>query len=212
MDPVADFLANHLHAGQTAFDIGANRGDYSRLMAALVGPSGRVEAFEPNPEAAAPLPAGVNVHLVAVSDVDTPARDFFVDTRPEGLASSFAQLDGLETRTIRVPTVTLDGFCASTRVVPDLVKIDTEGHELEVIRGGAQMVARRRPVIVFEFWQTWWDRGVSRIFDVLRPGYRLTLLQTGEDVTRRRRWGTAEVDIGCVPRRLPRRLRVGAVR
>jgi FkbM family methyltransferase len=195
------------------FDVGANVGEYTGLMSKLVGPTGAVYAFEPNPAIWGLFEARVstrNVHLQrhALSDSVSASCAFFVDVR-EGMlavASSLNHLDGLhaagQARAISVPTTTIDAFCLGEHVTPDLIKIDVEGHELQVIRGAAETLNRCRPILVFEFWETWWDRGVRLIFDFLRDHYRLVRLQDGETVNdfyySQCRDGC--VDIACLPR------------
>jgi FkbM family methyltransferase len=220
------FLQAHLRPGQCAFDVGANLGDYTRVMMKLVGPAGTVCAFEPNAEIADRLAARldaphVQIHRCALSDAVEVRRPFFLDAREgmQGFASSLERLDGTAnaTRLIEVETMTIDRFCAERGLTPDLVKIDVEGHELEVLRGAVETIQSRRPVIVFEFWETWWERSVSRIFDLLRPQYRLVRIQDGENADEyyRSHRGTGIVDIGCIPpdrsvagRWLPRFLRL----
>jgi hypothetical protein len=58
-------------------------------------------------------------------------------------------------------------------------------------------------VLVFEFWETWWERSIRHIFDYLKPAYTLIRLEDGVNVDdfyyyHHRREGIA--DIGCLPR------------
>ena len=97
-DPIAAAIGRHLGPGQMAFDIGANRGHYTRMMAAT---GARVVAFEPNPDVqdalATGLPPSAEIVRAAVSDTEGAAA-FFLDRRPglDGMASSLLQLDGMD--------------------------------------------------------------------------------------------------------------------
>jgi Methyltransferase FkbM domain len=51
---------------------------------------------------------------------------------------------------IRVPVTTLDAFIASGNPPPQLVKIDVEGGECEVLRGGSQLFGTHRPLLIVE--------------------------------------------------------------
>jgi hypothetical protein len=51
---------------------------------------------------------------------------------------------------ITVPAVTLDEFIAAGGPRPQLIKIDVEGGEYEVLRGGASLFASQRPLIIAE--------------------------------------------------------------
>jgi len=51
---------------------------------------------------------------------------------------------------IHVPVVSLDEYLESGSRPPDLIKIDVEGGETEVLRGGAKLFATKRPLIIAE--------------------------------------------------------------
>jgi hypothetical protein len=55
---------------------------------------------------------------------------------------------------ITVPVISLDEFIASGSRAPDLLKIDVEGGEMEVLRGGAKLFATKRPLIIAEIHTT----------------------------------------------------------
>ena len=136
----------HIPPGATVFDVGAHVGYYTLLASVLVGDTGRVWAFEPNPTNHAFLRRHVavnrreNVHIenAAVSDRSGTASFAF------GTGSGTGHLDthgSLEVRTVR-----LDDFCREHGVQPGFLKIDVEGAELDVLRGAEETVAAR-PVI-----------------------------------------------------------------
>jgi FkbM family methyltransferase len=207
-----------LERRRQAIDIGANRGDYT---IALAGHYDRVTAFEPDPETFRALKTNISsaavdgVTLVnkAVSDRDGELV-FYRDLRPEwgGMASSVHVLQGLEGQTeeIRLPCQTLDAYCAEHDLSPDFIKIDVEGHEPAVIAGAWKTLSRLRPLLVFEFWETWFHRGYNQLFADLEQLYELSVLQTGDPVRscymetdgRLDREPTV-VDILCRPKRHP---------
>jgi FkbM family methyltransferase len=147
-----EVFASALQPGGTVVDVGANRGFFTALSAVLVGPSGRVEAFEPNPAVARRLEETllrnsvserVTVHERALSDRAGMA-DFFVSVSPvnDGLSSLLASDSAIEHGVIRRDTsipVLLETFDAFAERVGlgrvDLVKIDVEGAEDGVVRG-----------------------------------------------------------------------------
>ena len=51
---------------------------------------------------------------------------------------------------ISVPAITLDDFIAAGGAQPQLVKIDVEGGEYEVLRGGATLFTKHRPLVIVE--------------------------------------------------------------
>jgi FkbM family methyltransferase len=173
-------METHLRPGDVALDVGANAGQYSRI---LRDRGCKVIAFEPNPKIARQCRdnvAGIEVVESAVSD-RIGHTAFYVATRPYALASSFHQLNGMvgQTEKITVSTTTVDAFCRDRKVAPKFIKIDVEGNELSVIKGAQKVICRHRPYIIFEFWESWWNRGGKDIFAMLNPRYELIVAQTG---------------------------------
>jgi FkbM family methyltransferase len=141
-----------LREDSNCIDAGANEGRFLQHMVQRA-PRGRHIAWEPVPTLAAHLrtafPA-VELHEAALSDKAGEAEFFVV---PEDLAYS-----GLRERAypgdyhptpIRVRTERLDDELPRD-YEPALIKIDVEGAELGVLRGGVETIARFRPVVVFE--------------------------------------------------------------
>jgi FkbM family methyltransferase len=156
--PVQAALADHLRPGGVFFDIGANVGFFSLLAARLVGPGGRVVAFEPVPALAARVRANarrnrlatVAVLEVAVSDA-AGATFLVLAAHPGGAALAAAAPPPDATGTIEVATAAVDDLVAAGRVPPPtVVKIDVEGAEAAVLRGMARTLLAHRPVVVCE--------------------------------------------------------------
>lgn len=154
-DHVCRFLAATLRPGDVVADVGANIGALTVLMAALVGPTGRVHAFEPAPENVAHLRANleanglenVEVHETAVGDSTDPI-DFSFDAAAPSGAHIGAAADGAA---VRVPCTTLDAFVAATGVTRlDLVKVDVEGAEPMVLDGARRTYDTLRPTTIME--------------------------------------------------------------
>jgi FkbM family methyltransferase len=146
------WLEVHLKEGDIALDIGAHYGVYSLLMSAKCGRSGRVIAFEPDPDARALMARnlGLNSDLsrpviepIACSDENGNA---FLFTRGGNGQSSLAR-SGVEfsahhhAHKISVPLVTLDSYLESHRLPePRLVKIDAEGAEIRILKGASKLL------------------------------------------------------------------------
>ncbi len=137
------------------YDIGANWGFFSLLIASRPGFRGAVHAFEPLAEIAADLEslvsqAGlaerVHCHQIALSDRTGGGT---MDTG-RGVHSALARLgnggggDGEKVETRRLDDLSL--------APPELIKIDVEGHEARLIEGGRGLLETARPAVVFETW------------------------------------------------------------
>lgn len=154
-------MLEHAPAGGVVFDVGAHFGFFSLLAKRLVGPEGRVFAFEPAPSTAAILrgnvePAGVTVVAAAVwkepceieiNDLGAALSAFNSVRRP--------RLDGRAERVAReskvaTPAVTLDGFASEVGERPGFVKVDAESAEFEVLLGMETLLREAKPVVCLE--------------------------------------------------------------
>lgn len=155
-------------AGRTAIDIGAHRGIYSWWMHKAVGPTGRVVAFEPQPEMQAYLQRmKQSFHLdrlaiepCAVSSA--PGRTRLVREAghsggarldPTGAIAHRATAAGATAtlETLDVSITTLDEYFAAHPGPPvAFIKCDVEGHELAVFEGGRRLLERDRPALLVE--------------------------------------------------------------
>lgn len=149
-----------LRPGDTAVDVGANKGSYTWWMRLAVGGSGRVLAIEPQPELAAYLRAACgglgwdNVEIVEAAASDRAGRATL--RVPGAGVSPGASLEpgpagGGDAREIACETVRLDDLVREAGVGRvALVKVDVEGHELAVFRGAERILERDRPALLFE--------------------------------------------------------------
>jgi FkbM family methyltransferase len=146
-------LAYLLRDDSCCVDVGAHHGDVLALCRRLA-PRGRHFAFEPIPELAAGLRRrfpGVELHEVALTDESGAAPFHHVRTNSgySGLRRRTFDRPNEQVEMISVRTARLDDVVPADQRV-DFVKIDVEGAELQVLRGGIRTISRWRPVIVFE--------------------------------------------------------------
>lgn len=156
---VAKFILDHLRVGATFVDVGANIGVFTIPVAKRVGATGCVIAVEPSPRIATYLRYNIsrnhllNVRLqqCAAFDHEEQALSFYeapLDHFGMGaLAPQFYE------SAILIPARTLDNILAVEKLWGlDLLKVDCEGYESAVFRGGEQTLTRPgAPNIVFEF-------------------------------------------------------------
>jgi SAM-dependent methyltransferase len=147
-------LPTFVRRGQTVLDVGANIGYYTLLLSRLVGPQGRVFAFEPNPVALAKLREHVELNRARNVEVAAVALG---ERRGHGLF----RFDPGEAAAAGGGPPNFGGW--SGRV--HFLKLDVEGLELEVLRGAGEILHRHRPLCLIEF-QAAAAAGVPRLREI----------------------------------------------
>jgi FkbM family methyltransferase len=151
-------LLGALRPGDTALDIGAHKGGYLYWLQARVGPTGRVIAFEPQPDladylrrATAALGARhVTVEALALSDRPGTAL-LRVRRDRTSCGATLEARDPTEDWVARpVPVTTLDDYAERHDLRVHAIKCDIEGHELAALRGALRTLRRDRPVLLLE--------------------------------------------------------------
>lgn len=160
------FLRRTLGPGMTVFDIGANVGWHTILTSQAVGPTGKVHAFEPIPDTFHNLQLNVTLNkltqvlpqCLALSH-EPGMLSFHIFPEGYDIYNSMGARERHEgvqaARQVLVPTTTLDDYCRE-RNLPcvDFLKIDVEGAEEFVLRGGQQVLQESpNPVILIELFE-----------------------------------------------------------
>ncbi len=134
--------------GDTVFDIGAQAGFYTLLASVIVGPTGRVFAFEPLPRNVFYLKEHLalnsikNVTVIEAAVSNSSGVAFFKDSASgyQGFLSSEGE--------VQVNTVSLDELIASGQIpLPDCIKMDIEGGEARALAGAKSLLEREHPKI-----------------------------------------------------------------
>jgi FkbM family methyltransferase len=156
-------LARLIRPGTSVFDIGANVGVHTVHMAHLVGPQGKVFAFEPTTFAFRKmqynlaLNPGLPERVVATNCFLGPANS---ESAPTAVYSSWPLKGGASLHpkhlgqpmpTNGVASLSVDEFLAERGNPPiALVKLDVDGYECDVLAGATLMMQRDRPIFVME--------------------------------------------------------------
>lgn len=174
-----------IQPGWTVYDVGGHIGYLALCFANLVGSAGRVHVFEPGENnlpyletniagrdgmtlvrsAVGAIPGRATLYIEKLAGQNNSlVPDFEVLARNAALADSGAG----EVTPREVEVTTLDSYVSRTGAVPDFVKIDVEGFELEVLKGMAAIL-RSAPVVLVEI-----QRNQHSVFELLEAaGYRL---------------------------------------
>lgn len=146
------------------FDVGANKGDFAKLVMSCLDEkdSFRVHCFEPSKVTFDMLSANMKGDSNAVLNnmglgKERGEFDFFSDGPGSGTASlTKRNLDylGVDFKfSERVSIDTIDNYCSKEKIEHiDLLKIDVEGHELDVLDGAKNMFESGNiRMVTFEF-------------------------------------------------------------
>jgi FkbM family methyltransferase len=166
-------LERYVRPGMTVVDVGSNLGLYTVLLSHLVGPTGRVLAFEPDPGLFVLLQRNCALNGCA----NVTAYNLALGSKRERLLLHTTAInsgdnhlgDGgsrLLRRSVQIEVVPLDEIAPGLR--PDLVKIDVQGWELEVLKGMQGIFANSpQTEVYFEFWPEGYRRAGSSAAELL---------------------------------------------
>jgi FkbM family methyltransferase len=149
--------------GDVALDIGANIGAHTLPIAKHVGATGRVFAFEPTDYAYGKLKGNLALNpeldrhvtaeqIMLTADASDPVqREIYASWPLESTGEVHSKHLGKLVSTAQASVATLDDYVARKSIDRiDLIKIDVDGHEYSVLRGGMAALKRFRPALVME--------------------------------------------------------------
>ncbi len=152
------YILQALRPGDTAVDVGCHKGGYLYWMQKRTGRSGACYAFEPQPALYQYL-AGIqqrfgwtHVHLAHKAlSVQSGLMPLYVPASASGMSPG-ATLNAMEAAGAvhQVPVDTLDTCLFAQGIRPALIKIDVEGHELQVLKGGQRLLEACKPKLLIE--------------------------------------------------------------
>lgn len=164
-------FTQYIKPGMHCVDVGANFGYFTLLMSGIAGSTGKVHAFEPNPAITPYLSQtiglngctrNVSLHPVGASNVEGTSFISVNESYPQNGHLIGGNREALQQEKIsEVPLRTLDSFGFEAL---DFIKIDAEGHEVEVLEGAQETLVRFSPTMIIE---VNFDRGYTYT-DLLR--------------------------------------------
>jgi FkbM family methyltransferase len=146
-DPLEQYTYWHTpKPGDIVWDAGAYAGPTTCLLASMVGPAGKVYAFEPDDLNFAYLEKNIAYHGVTNVIVvrkalsgSTGTTTFFMDgTMASGIRDFVVYSDTKHNK--EVPTISMEDACKELGCVPSYVKMDIEGAELAFIEGAKEFL------------------------------------------------------------------------
>jgi FkbM family methyltransferase len=159
-------IRRHTRPGDLVCDVGANKGSYLYWMARWAK---RVVAFEPQPGLASYLEtiaATLPLRNVTIEQQGVSERSGVLTLYMPSVNSPEASLEPIDgAQKVEVPVVSLDDYFAGSERLA-MLKIDVEGHELDVFKGADRILREDRPVLLFECEQRHLRTGT--VFDCFR--------------------------------------------
>ena len=150
-----NFVKNLIKKGDIVLDIGANIGYYTLLFAQLVGNSGKVYSFEPDPRNYQLIEKNIeinnftNVVLVkkGVSNKSEKATFYLMksgahNTLKKGHSGTIDEID--------IDVISLDDYFKILPIIPDFIKMDIEGNELNALKGMKNILKSNKTKIMME--------------------------------------------------------------
>lgn len=150
---VFELLKREISPDDVIFDIGAYIGLYSIILSKYLGKEGRIYAFEPAPGSVELLVKNlelnnarekVEVLPCGVGEKCGQGKLFAVGNHIQNSFSSAALGTDIASDTIDVPIISLDAFCEERSIHPTWAKVDTEGWELQVLRGAVKLFSANK--------------------------------------------------------------------
>ncbi len=143
------FMSHYLRPGDGFIDVGANIGVYSLLAGSIVGPEGRVDAFEPGPVAVQRLAENVALNRLSWVAIHRTAVGAEQGTIPftgdQDVLNRMPPSGTKGNQILQVPCVSLDDVLRGHRYA--MAKMDIEGAEPLAVRGAQHMFADANPPV-----------------------------------------------------------------
>lgn len=215
---VEQFITGFLQKGDTVLDVGAQIGMFTAIAAQLIGPDGRLYAFEPDEQNHSDLQStrtrnGLdNVTILNVGLSDTVGEATF--HRPDGAWGSFMDGSGggsvtrdffknSTIKTFTIQTQTIDNVVQQRSIEQlDLIKIDVDGPEVAIMRGAVDTLVRHKPAVMVEASRFYQEHGASvgELFDILQQhGYQIYgTIRNGETAIQMSSPADIPVDLSAV--------------
>jgi len=174
--------------GMVAYDLGANIGYITLLLARLVGQSGHVTAFEALPSNLERLQTNIRLNdfqqrmtVVPAAVVDHSGTVHFLVGPSGGMGKAQGSAGrNLEyQQVLEVDGIALDDYVRD-RPAPQVIKIDIEGGEVLALPGMRRMLAQHRPLVFLELHG---EKAADVVWaELTGAGYRISSLAPGYPV------------------------------
>ena len=134
-----NFVKDSVNKGDIVIDIGANIGYYTLMFAKLVGDTGKIYSFEPDPRNFFILEKNIQINgynniILEKKAVSNKLGKATLYVNENSAGSSMHKPNNVVDQ-IYVDLITLDNYFEVNAITPDFIKIDIEGYELNALKG-----------------------------------------------------------------------------
>ena len=134
-----NFVKDSVNKGDIVIDIGANIGYYTLMFAKLVGDTGKIYSFEPDPRNFLILEKNIQINgynniILEKKAVSNKLGKSILYVNENSAGSSMHKPNNVVNQ-IDVDLITLDNYFEVNSITPDFIKIDIEGYELNALKG-----------------------------------------------------------------------------
>lgn len=169
----------HIMKDDTILDCGANIGMFSVHASQLVGPGGKVYAFEPGPEEVDSVKK--NLQLNNITNVDICAKGIWneVTTKKFLIENSWAnRITDKEINSenlITIKTIDIDSFIVENSIKKiNFIKMDIEGAEYQALEGAREVLRTQKPKLALSLYHNTDDYiKLPKLINDINPDYRL---------------------------------------
>ena len=175
-----ELLRQYIQQGDVVLDIGANIGFYANILSQLVGSTGKVHCFEPDPMNFAHLKNNtLHFNNITINNkaVGSKTEMLKIYTSKNLNVDHRTYKPDVYDREIEIQAVSIDDYLANNKRV-DFVKMDIQGYEMQAIKGMERMLMHNKEIkLLSEFW----PYGLKKAGSSLRQYYAF-LKDLGFDV------------------------------
>ena len=212
-DKAEKVLFDFVQQGMNVIDIGANIAGTSLNLAKRTSPGGKVFSFEPSPynyqQAAENISLNnfSNIKLInqGLGNIKTTAYLYDVNSNNRGMARILNNGDrdgSYEKAAVEIDT--LDSSMQKFDIPsPSLIKIDVEGYEFKVLKGGQETIMKHRPVLFIELddnnLREQGNNARELIQSLITLEYSIMDARTGSIIDENTNYTNCHFDILCKP-------------
>lgn len=155
-----DFVMNVIKKGDVVVDVGANIGYYTLIFSKLVGESGKVFAFEPDPTNFLLLKKNIEINgytnvILENKAVSNKCGNINLFLSKSNMGDHIVRDTGENRNSVLVDSVSLDKYFQDYEGKVNFIKMDIQGAEYEAIQGMTKILQKNDIKIMTEFAPSW---------------------------------------------------------